>query len=165
MKCIVQGFSDTYLVQAKELLNEHPDIFANQEIELYRQDLLDYLKEEKNLIKIFIARLHHDIQGLIAVHKVDEAQNYFKIEWIVVRKDMQRNGVGSILMEEVVRWVREKQGKYIFVETSNERHNEKAKNFYEKHGFKKVGVLPNYFAPPLKHRKTPEDCIVYLKEL
>lgn len=63
---------------------------------------------------------------------------------IAVHPDIQRSGVGSQLMEEVIKDARAKKVNTLTLEVRES--NEKAIKFYTKHGFKIILKKPQYYS-------------------
>lgn len=63
---------------------------------------------------------------------------------IAVHPDIQRSGVGSQLMEEVIKDARAKKVNTLTLEVR--KSNEKAIKFYTKHGFKIILKKPQYYS-------------------
>ena len=63
---------------------------------------------------------------------------------ISVKKDYWRNGIGSAVMEELIRFAKE-HGTIKNISLGVKASNKNAIRMYEKFGFKKVGVHKNYF--------------------
>jgi ribosomal protein S18 acetylase RimI-like enzyme len=66
--------------------------------------------------------------------------------WIVVERQAQAAGVGGQMLTYVERAVREAGGRQLLIETSSLPKYELTRRFYLKHGYKQVGVVPNYYA-------------------
>lgn len=159
-------FQDKYLVGAETLLKEHTDIFSVADLKIYRQDLLEYLlnNHQRHIVVLTLLE-ENEVVGVTMYRREEQSQNYYKIEWFVVKKSLQNRGHGTFLMQEAFNRIKSMGGKHVYVETSYEKHNETAKHFYEKLGFKKMGVLPDYFIHPMKKYHRPEDYILYHKHL
>lgn len=164
----IESFTKLHLLQAEKFLRENPDIFSLTDITQFKDDLNEYLAikrhTEKDGLTLVITE-NNILYGVIMYGKDSNSHNAYNIKWLVVKKDQQNKGYGSYLIDEVFKRVRNAGGKHVYLETSNERHNEYAKMFYEHHGFKKVGVLPDYYDPPIQFPRKLEDGIIYHKAL
>jgi ribosomal protein S18 acetylase RimI-like enzyme len=60
-----------------------------------------------------------------------------------VKKEWMNKGVGHKLIEECIDWAREKRARIIYTETG--KNNERAIRFYQKHGFRVTGYIPDYY--------------------
>lgn len=167
-KVTIRRFKKNHLTQVESLLKGHPDIFSKNDFTELNDNLREYvlLPYHRSDEWLTLASIKNKVLcGLIMYQKDSNAHKTYNIKWLVVAKEEEHKGYGSRLMNEVFKQLRECGGKHIYLETSNEKHNEHAKKFYEKHGFKKIGVLPDYFDPPVEHPRKLEDAIIFHKEL
>jgi len=65
---------------------------------------------------------------------------------LAVHPDFRRRGIATVLVEEVLNGLREKGCKFSFLEVR--ASNIGAKKFYERFGFRVVGVRRNYYTFP-----------------
>lgn len=161
-------FQDHFLPEVESLIKEYPDIFSENDKVQFKQDLIAYLalsRHAANQGLTFVVTTDKLLCGVIMYRKDPYAHNTYNIPWLVIKKSQQNKGYGTHLVHEVFKKIREVGGKHVYLETSNERHNEHAKKFYNDLGFKKVGVLPDYFDPPIKFPRKLEDGIIYHKAL
>lgn len=159
---------DKHLPEAEHLLREHGDIFSEKDIKNFKQDLISYLSLPRHVAEYgltFIIEVDNIVCGIILYQKDQYSHNSYNIKWLIIKKDQQNKGYGTHLVNEVTKRIKKVGGKHIYLETSNERHNEHAKKFYEDLGFKRVGVLPDYYDSPMKSSSKLEDGILYHKEI
>lgn len=163
----VTQLHEEHFHEAEHLLEQHPDIFAHSDTVVFRKRLRESLTHlhAKNAPHTLILIKDNMLFGALVYSKPEESLGYYKIEWFAVKKGEEGKGYGTWLMEEACSKIKNAGGTHVFVETSHEKHNEKAKRFYRKLGFHAVGILPDYYPPPAAHRKNPEDLVVYLKTL
>jgi ribosomal protein S18 acetylase RimI-like enzyme len=160
---IIQSLQDKYLAATEELLKSHPEIFSQTNIQLCRKDLLEYLIQPRHVHDKVLLYIKDDIvYGMLIYRKIEASEDYFKIEWLAIKNGEEGKGYGSALLEDALEGMKKLGGKHLYVETSNEKYNEKAKHFYSSHGFRKMGILPNYYEPA-KDKKRTEDEIIYYK--
>lgn len=62
---------------------------------------------------------------------------------IAIKKELQRNGLGSLLLNEVIRQAKEQSAKKIYLEVAV--NNFSAIRLYEKHSFLRDGLRKNYY--------------------
>ena len=67
--------------------------------------------------------------------------------WIAVAPDMQRHGLGRLLLEETERRIRAGGGHHVYVETSSRSQYEPTRRFYLENGFAQEAFLPDFYAP------------------
>ncbi|HQS84945.1 MAG: hypothetical protein B7Y25_01090 [Alphaproteobacteria bacterium 16-39-46] len=86
--------------------------------------------------------------GFLMASFLEEAELYA----LVVKKIVQRQGIGQRLLENLLDFLKDKNVSSLFLEVSVE--NTKALSFYEKREFKKVGERPHYY---LKEKQENEE--------
>ncbi len=69
----------------------------------------------------------------------------FDLYWIVVDESRQRHGIGSLLLEETERLVRDAAGRHIYIETSGRAQYEPTRGFYLRQGYEVIAVLPEFY--------------------
>jgi ribosomal protein S18 acetylase RimI-like enzyme len=161
-------FHKRHLADVIALVQASPEIFSDKDIKVLHQELDDYL-ENPNLIgekaHVFVIKKDYHIVGVAVFYHERQSKDYYHIKFLAIDPKEHNRGLGKKLMRYVFSRIRHLRGRYVYLETSNERHNEKAKHFYTSLGFKPVGVLPNFYQEPREGRKTPEDCVLYYREL
>lgn len=118
--------------QIKDTFNEFDDFWSPENLKSELQaENREYVvvKDEEGLIVGFA--------GIIL--SVDDAE----ITNIVTKKDKRRQGIGSILINELIKISKEKGKDNISLEVNEE--NEHAIKLYEKNGFEVVGRRKNYY--------------------
>jgi ribosomal protein S18 acetylase RimI-like enzyme len=94
--------------------------------------------------KVFVAELDNRIVGVIGY-----CSDYFSTDtsywlgWFIVAKKCRGQEIGHKLLDKVENELRKYKIKKLFVSAENE--NQKAKKFYKKHGFRKEGLLRDYY--------------------
>lgn len=115
----------------------------------------DILKDELNNpnSEYFIAKLDNNILGFAGIWKsVDDVH----ITDIVVKKSNRRSGIGSCLLQKLIKTANSENFKSITLEVNE--NNLPAINLYLKYGFKKVGFRKKYY----KHK---DNAFIMTKEL
>jgi len=85
-----------------------------------------------------------------------DSEGTFWVSWMAVDPYYQRRGIGTKMLKEIIREVKEVQGTSLNVKTDSSLKS--ASNLYEKLGFRMVGKIPKYF-----ERK--KDLIIYSLDL
>lgn len=67
--------------------------------------------------------------------------------WIAAAVETRRQGVGTILVQEVERTVVERNGRMLVIETSSRAAYTPTRAFYERRGYSAVARVPNFYAP------------------
>lgn len=66
-------------------------------------------------------------------------------DYVAVHKNYRNQGIASLLLKEMEFFVKESHGRYIHILTCDIPSYAPARAFYEKHGYKKVAEIPNYY--------------------
>jgi ribosomal protein S18 acetylase RimI-like enzyme len=85
--------------------------------------------------------------GYICYGPTPMTQGTFDLYWIVVDPNVQRQGIGSRLLDFLQEMVREKEGRMILADTSTIPQYEKTRHFYLRNGFEEVAKVPDYYYP------------------
>lgn len=93
------------------------------------------IRGKKNVV--FGAYLGKELVGIIVVRADYGGVAY--IEWLVVKKDFRGESLGTKLLEEVEKWAVSNKYHYIYLNTETDQNI----NYYEKRGFRYVGVQKN----------------------
>lgn len=119
---------------------------------LSKNSILEDLEDDN--CRYYIATIDGKLVGYIGTCS---CLDYMDILSIVVKKDCQKNGIGSNLLHYVIDIAKEDNITEIFLEVR--ASNENAINFYEHHGFKNINTRKSYY--PDNH----EDAFVYKLEI
>ena len=95
---------------------------------------------ENGKSKYFVAKQENEIVGFAGILLIIDEVNIMNI---VVKKDKRNLGVGSLLLEEIVKYSKIHNATSITLEV-NEK-NIPAIKLYEKYGFKQVGIRKKYY--------------------
>jgi ribosomal protein S18 acetylase RimI-like enzyme len=70
----------------------------------------------------------------------------WELQMIAVDGAEQRRGIGARMLRAVEDWVRERGGRLLLIETSDQGSFERTRQFYRSHGYAEVARIPDYFA-------------------
>jgi len=82
----------------------------------------------------------------------------YDLYWIAVHPSKQRHGIGRKLLEHVEQQIAEYGGTRVYVDTSGRDAYGATRSFYERMGYARAAVLPDFYAPG-------DAKVVYLKSL
>jgi ribosomal-protein-alanine N-acetyltransferase len=99
---------------------------------------------------VLVAEEAGNISGFVCAKAV---AGDWDIENMVVAKQGRRRGIGSGLLDELLRGVRNQAGAAVWLEVRES--NQPARRLYEKHGFRETGRRPRYYGDPV------EDAVLY----
>jgi len=71
----------------------------------------------------------------------------YDIYWIAVQPELQGGGLGRRLIEKTERRIRENGGTRIYVETSQRAQYKGTRAFYNRLGYRREAVIPDFYAP------------------
>lgn len=66
-------------------------------------------------------------------------------DYLAVHKDYRQKGIGTKLLNEVEKFVKERGGRYVLIESCDIDSYEPARKFFAKRGYRKVGAIPDYY--------------------
>ena len=95
---------------------------------------------ENGKSKYFVAKQENEIVGFAGILLIIDQVNIMNI---VVKKDKRNLGIGSLLLEEIIRYSKIHNATSITLEV-NEK-NIPAIKLYKKYGFKQVGLRRKYY--------------------
>jgi ribosomal protein S18 acetylase RimI-like enzyme len=96
--------------------------------------------------------------GYICFGPIPMTAYCYDLYWIAVDQRFSKKGVGSRLVEFMEADIRRNNGKYIYVDTSSTIAYAPARSFYEKHGYRPVCTLNDFF-------KDGDHKVIFRKEL
>lgn len=138
---VVRNYRTEDLESIKEILSEYPSptgrVWSENMVEEMISDALDEQPDG-----VFIAMISGKVVGFAIVMYRDWF-NIAYLDYIQVKTDQINQGIGRRLIEKCVNWAKEKSARIIYTETG--RNNERAIIFYQRHGFKITGHIPDYY--------------------
>ena len=121
--------------------------FGPAELEILQQTFDDY--HARNVDKDYQALAGDDAGQLIAVAyfvPVEMTDRTWELVMIVVDNQRQGQGIGSRLLVAAEGAIRAKNGRLLVIETSSSPDQDRARQFYTKHGYAEVARIPDAFA-------------------
>lgn len=88
-----------------------------------------------------------EIVGAIGVRENKYGSGGYEMDqdYVAVHKDYRRRGIAAKLLQVVEEYVKNNGGRYIHVLSCDIDSYKPARLFYEKNGYKKVAVIPDYY--------------------
>ena len=96
--------------------------------------------------------------GFSAYGPIPCTESSWDLYWIVIDNHQRGQGLGTQLIAEVEKRVRERGGTRIYVETSSRDQYLPTRLFYEQNGYTREAELPDYYSPG-------DNKIIYIKSL
>jgi len=135
------------------------DTWVPGEKEMIRNTVLESLNKSKHHQYWYIEKKGKIIGALGVNENVYESGGYEMMkDYIAVHKDYKRHGLGTKLLKTMEDYVWLQKGRYILITTCDTDYYKPARLFYEKHGYVKVGAIPDYYL-------VGEGKIDYLKKM
>lgn len=145
---------DINRIKVSELTKKNIQYIINiqKEQNIYISSKENILKDLSNTnFKYFIIEYENKIIGYISFSYVIDIE----IEAIVVKKDFQRLGLGTLLLNFVFEFAKTKNIENIFLEVRVS--NTPARKLYDKCGFKEINIRKNYY------NDNNEDAVILVK--
>ena len=86
------------------------------------------------------------LRGVVCFTERPFADRVWELQMIAVDGAEQRRGIGARMLRAVEDWVRERGGRLLLIETSDQGSFERTREFYRSHGYAEVARIPDYFA-------------------
>jgi ribosomal protein S18 acetylase RimI-like enzyme len=96
--------------------------------------------------------------GYVCFGQTPMTETTFDLYWIVVAAEARGRGIGQALMAATEDHLRARGGRLIRIETSSLEGQGGAVRFYEKAGYDKVGVIPDFY-------RAGDDLVTFAKRL
>jgi len=125
----------------------------------YVQEKLKKIKKNK-LVKL-LAFVNNQLAGVSDIELKNKVVSHQGSFGIIIDKNFRGDGVGGILMDNVIKEAKEKFKSLKIIDFDVFGDNIIAQNLYKKMGFKKYGLLPK----GIKHRDKFVDQILMYKEI
>ena len=126
----------------KTVLFEIPyynDLAKQNELKHYtKNNLIEKIKEDPK--SIIIARENDELIGF-CFNRFDDYTIW--LEWIVLKRNLKRTGVGKLLIEKLVDATKERNCHKIWCDCRTT--NNVSKNFLKKNGFELICEIPNHW--------------------
>ena len=134
-------------------------IFKPMEVDILRQVLDDYYESERDLgARCFVLEEDGNLLGFEYHAPEEMTVGTWTLWWIVVRFELQGQGLGRKLLDFAEADARERGAGVLFVETSGTPQYEPTRRFYLKYGYDQEARLRDYYAPG-------DDQIIFRKAL
>lgn len=84
--------------------------------------------------------------GLVYFVPREFTDRVWELLMIAVDASVQRNGIGSRMLQAVEAEARKAEGRLLVIETSSKSGFSRTRQFYRKHGYAQVAHIPDWFA-------------------
>jgi len=136
------------------------DTFNESEVQVAMELVDEVLKNPATRDYLIYTAVYPDevFAGYICFGPIPMTAYCYDLYWIAVDRQFSKKGVGSRLVDFMETAVRQNNGKHIYVDTSSSSPYAPARAFYEKHGYRPVCTLNDFF-------KNGDHKIIFKKEL
>ena len=98
------------------------------------------------------------VTGWVCFGETPCTMGTFDIYWIAVDPEIQRQGIGKLMLDFAEQEIKNQNGRLAVVETSGMKRYESTQKFYEKNDYIIAAKIPNFYAPG-------DDKLIYLKTI
>jgi len=88
-----------------------------------------------------------EIVAALGVKETDHRTSGYCISFIAVDKRHRHEGIGKVLLDRGLEFVRSMKGRFLIVDTSDRPEYEPMRHFMTTNGFIHVGTFPDYYYP------------------
>ena len=134
--------------------------FNDQEVQVALEVVGDALRRPEKADYCAFCALNSNggLAGYICFGPIPMTEGCYDLYWIVVDKAFSRRGVGGKLFEFMENFVIKKGARRIYVDTSSTPPYEPARALYEKHGYRVVGLLEDFY-------RKGDHKVIFMKEV
>ena len=151
---------ESYSIDHKALVSmtKKTGVFKKSEIDMCDELLGEYRSNKKSGYVLLAENIGDKITGFAIFGKTPCTLQAWDLYWFVVDKEYQGKGVASKMLKAVEAKIKIlDEDPVIRVETSSRDDYSRARAFYEKSGFTKTGIIPNFYAKK-------DDLVIYHKQ-
>lgn len=141
------------IVVATEVFNQEEIDIAVELLEIFLNDpnqqdyeIFSYVDGDNN------------VQGYICIGPTPATVATYDLYWIAVDPRTQSKGVGTVLLNHVEDFLKQRGGRLLIAETSSTSKYDKTREFYERKKFQKLAHIKEYYKPN-------DDLVIYGKYL
>jgi ribosomal protein S18 acetylase RimI-like enzyme len=134
-------------------------VFTPEEINVALGLMRDvFVEQTPESYFLFGADIQGVVQGYVCLGKLPLTRGTWHLYWIAVQPRVQSRGIGQALQNFAEEFVHARAGERIGVETSSRTDYARARKFYRRAGYKRVGFIRDFY-------KSGDDCIILCKSL
>jgi ribosomal protein S18 acetylase RimI-like enzyme len=134
-------------------------LFSPQEADTVGELLQDYLhRPDHNGYYFMTAEANGAVAGFACYGPTPLTHGTYDLYWICVEAGQKGQGVGRALMQAVIEQLHQLAGRLLVLDTSGRPDYAPTRAFYERLGFRRTAVIPEFYAPG-------DDLIIYCLEV
>jgi ribosomal protein S18 acetylase RimI-like enzyme len=108
--------------------------------------------------RFIVAERAGKVAGYALFARTPLTQGTHDLYWIATDPKMHGSGAGPALLRGVEEAVRKDGGRLVVLETSSRSEYARARRFYEKHGYKRVAVIEDFY-------RDGDDKVIYARRV
>jgi GNAT superfamily N-acetyltransferase len=121
-------------------------VFTEEEVDIARELADEALNPVPGTTyRIAVTRTDDRLSGYILWGLTPFTQWSYDLYWMAVDPDIQRAGLGSLLVREMERRIRAEDGRIVRIETSGLPEYAKTRAFYAKIGYPETVRIPDFY--------------------
>ena len=153
-----QRITDTDFKSFQKILKS-ATLFSKKDLAVAADVIKERLcKGKRSGYNFLLAQNKKEIIGFTCFGPVPLTDFSYDIYWIVVRKDVQRLGIGKLLLKQSEAIIKKSGGTNIYIETSSKKQYKGTRMFYERYRYNQQVILKDFYT-------LGEDKIIYSKIL
>jgi ribosomal protein S18 acetylase RimI-like enzyme len=121
-------------------------------------DIYLQVKEQKDYRIAVCTDSDSKVRGYVCWGPIPLTQGSYDIYWIATHPDSQGKGLGGSLIAYVENFIREENGRLLFIETSSKESYENTVRFYRRLGFQQTSRIRDFY-------DVGDDKLIFVKEL
>ena len=122
-------------------------LFTIEEVDLIDWILKSYLRQDRKWYEFLCYKEGNNVCGFASFAPAAITTGTFEILWMAVAPTHQGQGVGGTLLKFIEHQLERKNARLINIETSSQKSYAQTRKFYEKHGYKRVAFIRDYYRP------------------
>lgn len=123
--------------------------FNHTEVAIVREMLDTFFHPEPRDDHTFVVYRNgtHAVVGFACYGPTPLTDRIWDLYWICVDRDHQKNGIGTVILQQVEQAVCNQGARAIYLETSDSPTYEPAREFYERNGYELLARIDEFYAP------------------
>jgi ribosomal protein S18 acetylase RimI-like enzyme len=134
-------------------------VFTSEEVGVVKELVECELNHpEQREYRSLVTEADGQIVGFACYGPTPLTDGTYDLYWIFVHPGYQGRSIGTKLLSEVEKAIRQMGGRLLLVDTSSTRRYLPARRFYRKHGFRKAGKVKDFY-------NVGDSLFIYMKQL
>jgi ribosomal protein S18 acetylase RimI-like enzyme len=140
-------------------LARRTEVFTSEEVGVIKELVESELDHpQQRDYRSLVTEADGHIVGFACYGPTALTEGTYDLYWIFVHPGYQGRSIGTTLLSEVEKAVRQVGGRMLLVDTSSTRSYLPARRFYRNHGFRRVGKVKDFY-------RVGDSLFIYAKQL